>query len=85
MIDVKVRLPYAMRCTGKPLKSGQMFSAVMNFPPPDSNFQCHTDMLQKSPEVECENSKETIGEDVKIIQQYVTEGGTSKADTSILL
>jgi hypothetical protein len=76
MFDVNVRLPYAMRCTGKAFKSAQMFSSVTNLTPSVTTFQCYTDMLQKASEVVCGNSMKSVGEDVETLLKYITEEGT---------
>ena len=72
-----------MRCIGKGVKGAQMFSTVMNMPPPVTNFQRYNSKLHKAATVVCDRSVKAAADSVKSLQNYIPEEKESEAAVTI--
>lgn len=78
MFDCNVRLCFAMRRIGKAHKASELFSSIMNMPPPPATFQKYLPKLHQATQAVCETSMKHAGKTVKALSE-------NNCDTSVIV
>lgn len=81
LYDVNIRLVYDLRCIGKGDAAAELFSSIMNLPPPVTNFQRYNRALHEAVKSVAEDSMQEAGKECKEINKgdadiAVTNDGT---------
>lgn len=81
MYDVNGRFAYALRAIGKGHDAGELVTAILDLPPPVSNFQTYIEALSTATSIVAEDSMTNAAREVKeILCEDTTEQATVTVD-----